>query len=112
MAKKTHTKTGKIEREYVIPLREKCRVVPRYKKTNKAIKTIKEFLAKHMKVEDRDLKKVRIDRYLNEAVWERGIKKPLHKVKVKAIKEDGIVRVELLEMPAHLKFKKAREEKL
>ena len=39
---KTETKKDvKIEREYVIPLREKCRVVPRYKKANKAIKIIK-----------------------------------------------------------------------
>jgi len=51
------TKTNKIEREYVIPLREKVRVVPRYKKTNKAVKTVKEFLAKHMRIYDRDLKK-------------------------------------------------------
>ncbi|MEK6817555.1 MAG: 50S ribosomal protein L31e, partial [Nanoarchaeota archaeon] len=41
-----------IEREYTIPLREKVRSVPRYKKTNKAVRTIKEFLAKHMKVYD------------------------------------------------------------
>jgi large subunit ribosomal protein L31e len=100
------------EREYVIPLREKCRVVPRYKKTNKAIKTIKEFLAQHMKVRDRDLKKIKLDRYLNEAVWSRGIKNPLSKVKVKATKEGDIVRAELMDMPKNLKFKKAREERL
>tara|TARA_Y100000034_G_scaffold109178_1_gene140165 strand:- start:1472 stop:2056 length:585 start_codon:yes stop_codon:yes gene_type:complete len=105
------TKTDKIEREYIIPLREKCRVVPRYKKANKAIKTIKEFLVKHMKIRDRDLKKIKIDKYLNEAVWFRGIKKPPAKIKVKAIKEGDIVKVELSEMPSKLKFKKARLEK-
>ncbi len=103
----------RIEREYTIPLREKCRVVPRYKKTNKAVKTIKEFLARHMKVRDRDLNKIKIDKYLNELVWSRGIKHPPAKVKVKAVKEAGsdIVRVEIAEMPENLKFKKAREEK-
>ncbi|MAH03520.1 hypothetical protein CMI39_01895 [Candidatus Pacearchaeota archaeon] len=105
------TKTDKIEREYIIPLREKCRVVPRYKKANKAIKTIKEFLVKHMKIRDRDLKKIKIDKYLNEVVWFRGIKKPPAKIKVKVIKEEDIVKVELSEMPSKLKFKKARLEK-
>lgn len=105
------TKTNKIEREYVIPLREKVRVVPRYKKTNKAVKTVKEFLVKHMRIYDRDLKKIKIDRFLNEYLWFRGIRSPPHKVKVKAIKEGDIVKVELAEMPDKLKFKKAREEK-
>ena len=111
MAKKTEIKTDKIEREYVIPLREKVRVVPRYKKTNKAVKTVKEFLVRHMKVRDRDLSKIKIDKYLNEALWFRGIRKPPHKIKVKAVKEGKIVRAELSDMPDKLKFKKAREEK-
>ena len=111
MAKKTETKTEKIEREYIIPLREKVRVVPRYKKVNKAVKSVKEFLARHMKIRDRDLNKIKIDRYLNEALWFRGIRKPPHKIKVKAVKEGDIVRVELAKLPVKLKFKKEREEK-
>lgn len=108
---KTETKTEKIEREYIIPLRRRWKIVPRYKRANKAIKTIKEFLVRHMKVRDRDLKKVRIDKYLNEAIWNRGIKNPPSKIKVKAIKENGIVRVELVEFSEKLKFKKLKEEK-
>ena len=38
MAKKTEPKIEKIEKEYDIQLREKCRPVPRYKKTPKADK--------------------------------------------------------------------------
>jgi large subunit ribosomal protein L31e len=110
MAKKEETKE-KIEREYVIPLREKCRPVPRYKKTNKAVKSVKEFLARHMKIRDRDLDKIKLDIHLNEFLWARGIKNPPHKVKVKAIKEDDIVRVDLAEYPEKLKFKKLRLEK-
>jgi len=112
--KKPNVKTEKnIEREYVIPLREKVRVVPRYKKANKAIKIIKEFLAKHMKVKDRDLNKIKLDKSLNEFIWSRGIKNPPSKIKVKTIKyeKEGIVRVELSEMPDKLKFKRAKEEK-
>lgn len=104
-------KESTIEREYTIPLRKKIRVVPRYKKTNKAVKSIKEFLARHMKVYDRDLNKIKIDKYLNEYLWFRGIRNPPHKVKVKAIKDGDIVRVELAEMTRNLKFKKMREEK-
>ncbi|VVB83706.1 50S ribosomal protein L31e [uncultured archaeon] len=104
-------KNNRIEREYVIPLRTRWKIVPTYKRANKAVKTIKEFLVKHMKIRDRDLDKVRVDKYLNEAIWSRGIKNPPAKIKVKAIKEDDIVRVELAEMPAKIKFKKLREEK-
>ena len=112
MAKKTETKVEKIEREYIIPLREKIRSVPRYKKTPKAIKSVKEFLARHMKIRDRDLNKIKLDKFVNEALWSRGIKNPLHKIKVKAIKEGEIVRVELVEFSKKLKNKKAREDKL
>ncbi len=101
----------KVEREYVIPLREKVRVVPRYKKTNKAIKTIKEFLVRHMKIRDRDLKKIKLNRFVNEMVWNRGIKKPPIKIKVKAIREGEIVKVSLLDMPRKLKLREEREKK-
>jgi len=111
MAAKKKTKTEKIEREYTIPLREKCRSVAIYKKTPKAIKTVKEFLARHMKVENRDLNKIKLDRFVNEALWARGIKKPLHKIKVKAVKKDGVVKVELYELTKKFKDKQAREVK-
>ena len=109
MAKKNETE--KIEREYVIPLRKQVKKVPRYKKANKAIRTIKEFLVRHMKIYDKDLNKIKLDKFLNEFVWFKGIKNPPYKIKVKAMKEGDIVRVELVDMPGKLKFKKAREEK-
>lgn len=102
---------SKIEREYVIPLREKSRSVPRYRKTPKAIKTIKEFVAKHMKVENRDLNKVKIDKDLNQFIWARGIRKHPHKIKVKVTKKGENILVELVNYPDKLKFKKLREEK-
>lgn len=104
-------KDNSVGREYIIPLREKCRVVPRYKKTNKAIKTIKEFLVRHMKIRDRDLNKIKIDKYLNEFIWARGIKNPPSKIKVNVIKDGDIIRVELSDIPKKLKFKKERLEK-
>ncbi|MBI2629570.1 60S ribosomal protein L31 [Candidatus Pacearchaeota archaeon] len=101
-----------MEREYIIPLRKKVIKTPQYKRTPKAIKELKKFVAKHMKVEDRDVRKVKLDRYLNEEMWFRGIRKPLPKVKVKVKKMDsGEVLVELAEIPAALKWRIDREKK-
>ncbi|MFH1503689.1 MAG: 50S ribosomal protein L31e [Candidatus Diapherotrites archaeon] len=107
--KKTTTK--EIEREYIIPLREKIRPVPRYRKTPKAIKSIKEFLAKHMKVENRDLNKIKISPYLNQFMWARGIKNPPTKIKVKATKKGENIIVDLVNYPKGLEFNRARKEK-
>ena len=106
---------GKIEleREYIIPIRRKSHLVPRYKRARKAIKIIKEFLAKHMKVADRDTRKVKVDMYLNEEIWFRGIKKPPAKIKVKAVKkDDGFVYAYLVDIPEVVKFKMARDARL
>jgi large subunit ribosomal protein L31e len=100
-----------LEREYIIPLRREVQKVPRYKKAKKAVKFIKQFLAKHMKVEERDTKKVKVDIFLNNEVWFRGIRKPANKIKVRAIKKGGIVYAELADVPEIVKFKMAREKK-
>lgn len=111
MAKEKEPKI-ELERIYNIPLRKSWLKVAKYKRAKKAVKALKEFLAKHMKVEDRDLKNVKLDTYLNEEIWFRGIKKPPAKIKVKAVKlDDGIVKAELLEIPEILKFKIAKEQK-
>ena len=110
MANKKNKDSG-IEREYTIPLRGKIKVASRFKKTPKAIKSIKEFLARHMRVENRDLNKVKIDKYLNQFMWARGIKNPPAKIKVKVTRDGENIRVELVDYPDKLKFNKAREEK-
>jgi ribosomal protein L31E len=114
MAAKEKTKEPKLvlEREYTVPLRKGWLKVPEYKRANKATKTLKEFLARHMKVYDRDLRKIKLDILLNNELRFRGMRKPLSRVRVKAKKfEDGIVRVELVNLPDHLKFAKLREER-
>lgn len=100
-----------LEREYVIPLRKQWLKVPRYRRTNRAIKAIKLFIAKHMKVQDRDIRKVKINKYLNEEIWFRGISKPPTKIKVKAKKQEDIVNVELAIIPEAVKWRVIREEK-
>jgi len=98
------------EREYVIPIAVKVRKVQKYRKAQIAIKIVKRFLARHMKVYDRDLNKIKIDRYLNDFIWSRGIKNPPSKVKVKVFKENGVVRVELANISSHLSFKRNKLE--
>jgi large subunit ribosomal protein L31e len=101
-----------LEREYVVPLREAFRETAFYRKTPKAIKALKIFIAKHMKVEERDTDKVKIDKFLNEQMWFRGIRYPPARIKVKAKKySNGIVTVELSEMPQALKFKAESEKR-
>ncbi|MFZ1970934.1 MAG: 50S ribosomal protein L31e [Candidatus Nanoarchaeia archaeon] len=104
------TKSDKVEREYIIPLRAKWKHVARYKRANRAVKAIREFLVRHMKIRDRDLNKVRVDKFLNEYIWKRSIKNPPSKIKVKAIKDGDKVIAQLAEFPENLKFKKIRLE--
>ena len=114
MAKETKAKEKKmiLEREYIVPLRREWEKVPAYKRAPRAVKALKEFLARHMGVYDRDLRKVKIDILLNNELRFRGIKKPPIKIKVKARKFDnGEVVAELVDMPDHIKYKKLREEK-
>ena len=97
----------KLERTYNVPLRRGFIKAPCYKKAKKAVTTLKEFMVQHMKVEE-----VKIGPELNKKIWERGIKHPPHHVKVTAVKEDNVARVELegIEFKA-LKPKKKEEKK-
>lgn len=100
-----------LERVYVVPLRKGFLKVPKYKRAKKAVKTLKEFLAKHMKVENRDLNNVKVDIYLNNEIWFRGIKKPLHKIKVRAKKINGVVYATLEDIPEYVKWNKQKHDK-
>jgi len=101
----------KLEREYVIPLRRKWIILPQYRRAGRAVKAIKQFIAKHMKVPDRDVDKVKVDTYLNNEIWFRGRRHPPSRIKVKATKEGDIVKVEFVETPQHIKFLKSKHER-
>ncbi len=86
---------AKLERVYNIPLRKEFLKVANWKRTGKAVKAAREFLMKHMKSE-----KIFLGEKLNLKLWENGIRKPPHHVKVTAIKDDdGTVRAELFGFP-------------
>ena len=110
-SKKTEPKII-LEREYIVPLRKRWLKVQEYKRANRAVKALKQFIAKHMKIYDRDLRKIKVEQILNNEIRFRGMKKPPAKIKVKAKKYDNdIVRVELVDIPVHIKFTQLREEK-
>jgi large subunit ribosomal protein L31e len=112
MAKKEIEPKIILERQYIVPLRRGWLKVPKYKRANKAVKTLKEFMAKHMKVYDRDLRKIKIDIILNNEIRFRGMRKPLNKIKVIAKKYDNeIVRVELVDIPKIIKYKIEKQER-
>ncbi len=111
MAKKTENKPI-LEREYIINLRKEISKAPRYRKAKKAVSAVKKFVVRHMRVQDRDVRLVKIGRWLNEELWRRGIRNPPTRVKIKAMKYlEGHVEVELSELPKKAQFVKAREEK-
>ena len=115
MADKTKQKEPKLvlEREYIVPLRRGWLKVPQYKRATKAIKTLKEFLVRHMKVYDRDLRKIKIEGALNNEIRFRGMRKPPAKIKVLAKKfDDDTVQVTLVDIPEHVKYARLREDKM
>lgn len=83
-----------IERIMVVPLR-KAKMAPRTRRTNRAVKEVRIFIARHMKTEE---DKVWIDASVNERLWKNGIRNPPSRISVKAVKyDDGLVEVSLAE---------------
>ena len=91
-----------IEKIYIIPLKKN-----NFRSSTAApiaVKRVKKYLTKHMKVEQKD---IWIDDSLNNALWSKGKYKMPSKIRVKAVKfEDGIVEATIPE----LGVKKSRRE--
>jgi len=78
------------ERLYTIPLRI-TNWVPRWKRTPRAVRFVREFITRHMKPDN-----VLIMPEVNEALWARGLKKPPRRIRVRAVKNaDGDVKIYL-----------------
>jgi large subunit ribosomal protein L31e len=92
------------ERIYTVPL-GKCWIVPPNKRAPKAMRIIRGFVVKHMKLEKRgegeeeeEAKRLVISNDVNERVWMRGIEKPPRKIRIRAAKDkEGNVTVYLAE---------------
>jgi large subunit ribosomal protein L31e len=101
MAEKESSK--EIERIYVVPLR-RAKFGRSSLAAPRAIKQVRGFLNKHMKVEKDD---IWIDDSINRELWAKGKYKIPNKIRVRAVKfEDGVVEVTLPE----LGLKKSRRE--
>jgi len=99
---------AKTERTYNVPLRKGFSKAPRYKKTKKAVITLREFLVRHMKCKPEDIK---LGKHLNEKLWERGYRHPPHHIKITVIKEDdGKVKAELFGVKYDEPVKQAEKE--
>jgi large subunit ribosomal protein L31e len=93
------------ERIYTIPL-SRAWIMPPNKRAPRAIRIIKAFIIKHMKMEakkeegeeEEEPARLIIDAGLNEKVWGKGIQKPPRNVRVKAAKDkDGNITLSLAE---------------
>ncbi len=83
---------AELERIYTIPLRN-VKKAPRWKRAKRAVMEVRVYLEKHMKTEASNIK---IDKTINEKLWERGSSKPPSKIRVRAIRlGDGVVETEL-----------------
>jgi len=100
------TETPELERTYNVPLRKEYRKVPKWKRTKKAVKALKQFLGKHMKSDD-----VKLGTKLNEEMWKHGIRNPPHHVKVNVTKDkEGVVKAELFGAKEEKKASKKEEK--
>lgn len=66
------------ERIYTIPLRHVWVVTPRGKRAPRAVRDVRDFVARHMKAEE-----VAISNEVNAALWARSINKPPRKITVR-----------------------------
>ena len=80
------------EQIYVIPM-IKTKEAPRWRRAQRAIKEIQQYLTRHMKSDD-----IKLDASINEKVWARGAENPPSRIRIRAMKfEDGQVQAELAE---------------
>jgi large subunit ribosomal protein L31e len=91
------------EKTYTIPL-GKALIMPPRKRAPRAMRMIRAYVVKHMKIpsraeeEDEEPPTLTITKEVNEKIWTRGIEKPPRKIRVRATKDnEGNVTVHLVE---------------
>ena len=91
------------EKVYTIPL-SRAWISPRQKRAPRAIRLVKSFIQRHMKVREEALEegeegeRVVISNEVNEKIWGRGIQKPPRKIRVRAAKDkEGTITIYLAE---------------
>ncbi len=69
------------ERIYNLPFR-RVWTTPRWKRTPRAIRMLREYVRRHMKVEN-----VVISNEVNEQIWSKGMSKPPRNLRIRAVKD-------------------------
>lgn len=81
------------ERIYTVPLRKAYWTGSRRRRSNRAVRILREFVERHMKPDE-----LLIQPEVNERIWARGIQKPPRRIRIRATKNaDSVVRVYLAE---------------
>lgn len=97
------------ERIHTIPLRKAYRGV-RQRRAKKAISVIREYLQRHMKVDD-----VNIGQTINKSIWAQGIQKPPRRIRIHTTVENGIAYAELIgteiKLPSAAQVKEKEKKK-
>jgi len=70
------------EKIYTIPLRHVWVVTPRGKRAPRAVRDVRNYVARHMKSEE-----VAVSNESNNQLWARSINKPPRKITVRAVKD-------------------------
>lgn len=90
------------EKIYTIPL-GRAWISPRKKRAPRAIRLVKAFVQRHMKLkletgEEEEAERLVISDEVNRRIWSRGIEKPPRKIRVRAAKDkEGTVTLYLAE---------------
>jgi large subunit ribosomal protein L31e len=70
------------ENVYTIPLRHVWVVTPRGRRAPRAVRDVRDYVARHMKADE-----VAVSNEINSAIWARSINKPPRKITVRAVKD-------------------------
>ncbi len=98
----------KLERIYIVPLNVAYEAT-RNKRVPRAIKILRAFITRHMKA---DGERILLSEELNKYFWVRSIQKPPRKVKVRLVKDSGVINAYLAdEKVAEKKAEPKKEEK-
>ncbi|MCW4018270.1 MAG: 50S ribosomal protein L31e [Candidatus Bathyarchaeota archaeon] len=91
------------EKTYTVPL-AKALIMPPRKRSPRAMRMLKAYIIKHMKIpsrgeeEDEEPPALIITNEVNEYIWGKGVEKPPRKIRVRATKDsEGNVTVHLAE---------------
>jgi large subunit ribosomal protein L31e len=110
MAKKKGQEES-VEKHFVVSF-SKLYNAPRQKRAYRAIRHLKRFAFKHLRISEEN---VSVSRALNEALWARGREHIPRKIEIKVVKDKekaGVyLKGEKVEKPKKEKEKKAKEEK-